>query len=92
MAPGGQGQTFDPSDVRSSVAQVLDEQQRKAWLEKRKQELMGPAAAALNGSTDGGAQEVSVTDTLKFVGIAFAIVSVIALGSVYGIIWFLDHI
>ena len=92
MSPGGGAQTFDSFDVRSAVAQVLDEQQRKVWLEKRKQELLGAAAGALNGSKDGQTEEVSAVDTLKFVGAAFVIVTVVSLGSVYGILWFLDSV
>ena len=92
MAPSGRGQTFDPLDVRSAVAQVLDEQQRKVWLEKRKQELLGAAAGALSGSKNGQTEEASVADTLKFVGVAFVIVTLVSLGSVYGIIWFLDSV
>jgi farnesyl-diphosphate farnesyltransferase len=92
MRPGGQGQIFDASDARSPVAQALDERQRSAWLEKRKQELLSSVKGATNGAAAAEPQETSNTDTLKFVAIAFLIVAAVSLGSVYGIMWILDHI
>lgn len=89
MAPGGQGQTFDASDVRSAVAQALDERQRQAWLERRKEELLKAAGSVVN-SSGKAAEETSNADTLKFVGAAFLVVTVVSLGSVYGIMWVVD--
>lgn len=91
MRPGGQGQVFDSTDARSAVAQALDEKQRTAWLEKRKQELMSNVNKGANGAA-AEAQETSNAETFKFIGLAFALVIAVSLGSMYGIMWLLDHI
>lgn len=89
---------FDSADARSSVAQVLDDKQRAAYLEKRKQELLKTVnvrgAANVNGAgavAENG-EEGSNTETIKFVAMAFGIVALVGLGSVYGVIYIVDHI
>ena len=89
MATGGQAQTFDSTDVRSSVAQILDDHQRKAWLERKRQELLGATGAVTPAREKG--EEASTADTFKFVAVAFTIVTVVSLGSVYGVMLLLDH-
>lgn len=91
MSPGGKGQTFDPNDARTSVAQALDEQQRKAWMDKRKQELLASTKGVVNAAR-AETQETSSTEVIKFVAMAFGVVIVVSLGSVYGIIWALDNL
>ena len=93
MSQASKTQVFDSSDARAPVAQALDELQRKAFLEKRKQELLATARSAVDGARAAGAEteEASNAETIKFVAVAFAIVAVVALGSVYGIMWALDN-
>ena len=91
MSPTSKTQIFDSSDARSPVAQELDERQRKAFLEKRKQELLASTRAAVDGARAAETEEASTAETIKFVAVAFAIVAVVALGSVYGIMWALDN-
>ncbi|KIP07416.1 hypothetical protein PHLGIDRAFT_35427 [Phlebiopsis gigantea 11061_1 CR5-6] len=89
MATGGQAQTFDTTDVRSRVAQILDDHQRKAWLEKKREELLRTTGAATTAREKG--EEATAADTFKFVAIAFTVVTVISLGSVFGIMLLLDR-
>ncbi|EKM50063.1 uncharacterized protein PHACADRAFT_264568 [Phanerochaete carnosa HHB-10118-sp] len=92
MSQAGKSQTFDQSDARSPVARALDERQRTAWLEKRREELLATTKDVVDAARTQRQQEASTGETLKYVAMAFGIVVVVSLGSVYGIMWAIDNL
>lgn len=87
----GTNQTFDASDPRSAVAKIDDERQRKVWLEKRKRELLSQNADVVNAVKASKQDDMSMGETLKYIGTAFAIVLAVGVSAAFGVIWILDN-
>ena len=79
MVEGGR-QVFDPADPRSAVAQLDDERQRRAYLEKRKQELLAQAGDVVKAAQ--AEPDMSAGELFKYVSLILGAVTLLVVGVV----------
>ena len=82
-------QSFDPADPRSSVALLDDERQRKAWREKKRQELLAETGDVVKAAQQE--PEWSTTDLVKYVVLLLGAITLLVVAVAYGLIYYLDH-
>lgn len=97
--------SYDPSDARTRVALLTEQNAKSLWLEQKKQEIReknagdaGAAAAQLqalqNGVNGGGGGrgEGSTFELMMYVGGFLALISAVMLGSVWALVRYLDSV
>ena len=89
MVEGGR-QVFDPADPRSAVAQLDDERQRRAYLEKRKQELLAQAGDVVKAAQ--AEPEYSSMEVFKYVVLVLGAITLLVVAIAYGLIYYLDNL
>ena len=83
-------QTFSPNDPRSAVATADDERQRKAWLDKKRQELLSTTADVVK-AVQNTEQGMDSGEIIKYVVMILGAVTLLTFGTAYALIFWLDY-